>query len=144
MAEMHIDTQDEGRVPLAGAARSAGVLTPADWPAAPVVTLIRDLTTTRQSTLFPSGALWASISYDLLPGATAVANQFAKIVVNATSDADAAGRLAVDGAFIALCQGKSLQLSANGADPITRVDVVSAQAVGSEKTLFQIVAGVQQ
>jgi hypothetical protein len=85
-----------------------------------------------------------AIRYNLLPGATAVANQFARVVVNAASDADAAGRLALDGAFVALCQGDEILLSASDDDPITRIDVVSSAAVGAEKTLLQVLAGVRQ
>ena len=107
------------------------------------VTLLRDLTTTRQTIYLPSGALSVAASYRLLPGATAVANQFARIVINAYSDADAAGRLALDGGYIALAQGDDITLGATAQDPITRIDVIASQAVGAEKTLLQILAGVR-
>ena len=103
--------------------------------------IARNVTTTRQSAQFPS-ALWATIIYRLLPGATAVTNQILKIVVNAASDADATGKLATDGAFIALVQGDDFTLSAPASDPITRIDFVTEQAVGAEKTIVQILAGV--
>lgn len=105
--------------------------------------LVRDLTSARQKASFPSGALWAALSYRLLPGATAVANQFAKVVINAASDADADGKLATDGAFVALCQGDDLVLSAPPDAPITRIDYMTAAAVSTEKTLLSISAGVQ-
>ena len=70
--------------------------------------IIRDLTTTRQKRLYPSGAMWINLSYRLLPGATPTANQAVKVVVNATSDADATGKLATDGSFIPLFQGDDL------------------------------------
>ena len=115
---------------------------PSEQQAALTPTIIRDLTTTRQSVSYPSGALWLVLSYRLLPGATAVANQFARVVINAASDADANGKLALDNAFIPLCQGDDIVLSASAADPITRVDVITSAAVGAEKTLLCINAGV--
>ena len=115
---------------------------PSEQQAALTPTIIRDLTTTRQSVSYPSGALWLVLSYRLLPGATAVTNQFARIVINAASDSDANGKLALDNAFIPLCQGDDIVLSASAADPITRVDVITSAAVGAEKTLLCINAGV--
>lgn len=115
---------------------------PSEQQAALTPTIIRDLTTSRQSVSYPSGALWLVLSYRLLPGATAVANQFARVVINAASDSDANGKLALDNAFIPLCQGDDLVLSASAADPITRVDVVTSAAVGAEKTILAINAGV--
>lgn len=104
--------------------------------------VVRDLSTTARKISLPSGAKWAAISYRLLPGATAVANQFAKFVVNAYSDADAATKLAMDGAFVAVCQGDDVIISAPSSDPIYRIDVIAEQAVGAEKTLLTVVAGV--
>lgn len=105
--------------------------------------LKRDLTTTMQTAAFPQGIKWCVISYRLLPGATAVANQFAKFVINAASDADATGKLATDGAFIAIAQGDDWSFSgADNDDPIYRIDYISEAAVGAEKTIFQIVGGV--
>lgn len=115
---------------------------PSEQMAALSSAIIRDLTTTRQKVAYPSGALWLVLSYRLLPGATAVTNQFARVVINAASDADADGKLALDNAFIPLCQGDDLLLSAPLWDPITRVDVVTSAAVGAEKTLLTINAGV--
>jgi len=134
-------------VPAAAHREDSGLAltaSPTERTALLTVALIRDLTTTRQQVPLPSGALWVAIRYNLLPGATAVANQFARVVVNAASDADAAGRLALDGAFVALCQGDEILLSASDDDPITRIDVVSSAAVGAEKTLLQVLAGVRQ
>lgn len=105
--------------------------------------LVRDLSTSRQKILYPSGALWAALSYRLLPGATATTNQFARVVINAASDADADGKLATDGAFLVLCQGDDLVLSAESVAPITRIDVIASAAVGTEKTLLAISVGVQ-
>lgn len=115
---------------------------PSEQQAALTPAIIRDLTTTRQKVAYPSGALWLVLSYRLLPGATAVTNQFARVVINAASDADADGKLALDGAFMPLCQGDDLVLSASSTDPITRVDVISSAAVGAEKTVLAINAGV--
>lgn len=104
---------------------------------------ISNLTTTRQKISLPSGAVTVTASYRLLPGATAVTGQYAKVALNASSDADADGKLANAGSHIVLCQGDDLVVSAESADPITRVDVVAAQAVGAEVTMLQIIAGVQ-
>jgi hypothetical protein len=41
-----------------------------------------------------------------------------------------------------LCQGDDLLLAAPDSEPITRIDVITAQVVGSEKTLLQALAGV--
>lgn len=118
------------------------VTTTSELPVSIVPSLIRDLSTTRQKLFYPSGATSLVLMYKLLPGATAVVGQFAKVVINATSDADANGRLAVDGSFISLCQGDDLILYASSESPIFRVDVKTEFAVGSEKTLFQVIAGV--
>ena len=119
------------------------VAAPSETPAIPTVSLFRDLTTTRQSIALPSGALWVAISYRLLPGATAVTNQFARVVLNASSDADANGKLALDGAFMPVCQGDDVLMSAGMSDPLTRIDVIASAAVGAEKTLLIVTAGVQ-
>ena len=118
------------------------VMTTNEIPLATVPALIRDLSTTRQKLAYPSGAKFVSIMYKLLPGSTATANQFAKIVINATSDADADGKLAVDGSNIVVCQGDDLVIYASAASPIYRVDVKTEIAVGTEKTILQVVAGV--
>ena len=107
------------------------------------VTMLRNPSTTRQTIVYPSGALSLAVSYRLLPGATAVAGQFGRLVFNAASDADAAGRLATDGAFVPVCQGDDIALGASASDPINRVDFVTSQAVGAEVTLLTIIAGVQ-
>lgn len=125
-----------------GTGNAGWVIPPSEMPGAPTYTLIRDLTTTRQSVSYPSGAKALVVSYRLLPGATAVTNQFARIVVNAMSDADANGKLATDGAYQAICQGDDVLIPAQPADPITRIDVISSQAVGAEKTLMYITASV--
>lgn len=115
---------------------------PSEQSAALTTAIMRDLTTTRQSVEFPTGLLWAAISYRLLPGATAVTNQFARVVINAASDADANGKLAADNSFIPLFQGDDLMLSARASDPIYRIDVISSAAVGAEKTVVAINGGV--
>ena len=136
-------TDDRLTVQVKGTAGAAHTVPPSEMPAAATVALFRDITTTRQATQLPSGALWVAVSYRLLPGATAVTNQFARVVINASSDADANGRLATDGAFIPVCQGDDLLFSASSSDPIERIDVIASAAVGAEKTLLTIVAGVQ-
>jgi len=118
------------------------VMTASEVPVATVPALIRDLSTTRQKLAYPSGAKFVSIMYKLLPGATATANQFAKVVINATSDADADGKLSVDGSNIVICQGDDLIVYASTDSPIYRIDVKTEIAVGTEKTIFQVIAGV--
>ena len=105
-------------------------------------TVIRDLSTTRQTISLPSGAKWVQITYRLLPGATATANQFAKLVVNASTDAEATGKLAVDGANLPIFQGDDLAIAAQSDSLITRIDVVTEAAVGTEKTVMRIIYGV--
>lgn len=124
------------------ASENARVVVPSEQQGSLAPFIARDITTTRQSVAYASGAKWAVISYRLLPGATAVTNQFAKFCVNAASDADANGKLATDGAFVAVAQGDDVLLSATSTDPITRIDFITEQAVGAEKTILQILAGV--
>lgn len=121
----------------------AQVVPPSEMPGSAALSIISNLTTTRQKISLPSGALWAVLSYRLLPGATAVTSQFARFVINAVSDADADGRLATDGAFFAIAQGDDVLLSASASAPITRIDVIASVAVGAEKTIFTVSAGVQ-
>jgi len=118
-------------------------VTPPDQQQAALAVFIkRDLTTTMQTQQFASGAKWVTISYRLLPGATAVTNQLAKFVINAASDADATGKLATDGAFVPITQGDDILISAPASDPILRIDYLTEQAVGLEKTVFTVMAGV--
>lgn len=102
----------------------------------------REVSTTRQNVNYPGGARTLMIQYRLLPGATATANQIMRVAINAANDLDATGKLATSGAYIALAQGDDLTLIASASDPIYRVDFVAEQAVGSEKTLLQLLAGV--
>lgn len=118
------------------------VMTPGDLPFTAAVNIARDASTTRQAFKFPTGAKSLAISYRLLPGATAVTNQFMRYVLNAYSDADAVGKLATDGAFIPIMQGDDHLVTAPFSDPILRIDFLTEQAVGVEKTVFQVVAGV--
>lgn len=105
-------------------------------------TVIRDLSNTLQTIQIPSGAKWVQITYRLLPGATATANQFAKLVVNASTDAEATGKLALDGANLPIFQGDDLAIAAQSDALITRLDVLTEAAVGTEKTALRIVWGV--
>lgn len=131
------------RMAIKGTNGMAQVVPPSEMPGSAALSIIRDLSTTRQKISLPSGALWAVLSYRLLPGATAVTNQFARFVINAASDADADGRLATDGAFFAITQGDDVLMSAGSASAITRIDVIASAAVGAEKTIFTVSAGVQ-
>lgn len=104
--------------------------------------VIRDLSTTRQAINLPSGAKWVQVTYRLLPGATATANQFAKLAVNAATDAEATGKLGIDGSNMPIFQGDDVALAAQSDSLITRIDVVTEQAVGTEKTVLRIIYGV--
>ena len=115
---------------------------PSERSATLTQTHIADLTTTRQRVSIPSGAKWVQISYKLLPGATATANQFAKVCFNAASTADADGKLATTGAHVPVFQGDDLTFAFADDNLCTVVDVVTAAAVGSEKTILRVLAGV--
>lgn len=141
--EQMLSDYTRGRTPQRGSNGAGHVVLPSEMPAIATVSVVRDLTTTRQTMMLPSGALWLALSYRLLPGATAVTNQFARLVLNAASDSDAAGKLALDGAFVPLCQGDDLLMTAGDDDPITRIDIIASQAVGAEKTLLTVLAGVR-
>lgn len=107
------------------------------------IRMFRNPSTTRQTVYYPSGALAVALSYRLLPGATAVASQFLRYVVNAYSDADADGKLATDNAYEIICQGDDKRFGAISTSAITRIDFLTSQAVGAEVTLFTITASVQ-
>ena len=136
------DTSTKELAALKVADGALHVVSPAEVPGALTPALIRDLTNVRRSLQYPSGAKWVTLTYRLLPGATATANQFTKIVINALSDADANGRLATDGAYIALTQGDEIVMTATTGDLIYRIDVIASSAVGTEKTLLQVLAGI--
>lgn len=122
---------------------SLHTVAPSERAATLVRILILDITTTRQKVEFPSGAKWVHIHYRLLPGATAVANQYLKLLLNAVSDADATGKLAVSGAHDVVFQNEDLPPFTFSEDNLCRrLDLVSAQAVGAEKTALRIIAGV--
>ncbi len=118
------------------------VNSPSELSAIVTTPIIRDITNTRQKMSFPSGAKWANVSYRLLPGATAVTNQFLKVVINASSDADADGKLATDNSFVPIFQGDDVTFSAESSSLITRIDLIAAVAVGAEKTIVRFVVGV--
>lgn len=118
-------------------------VSPSELPATAVfLPPIADLTTTRQRILIPSGAKWVHLAYMLLPAATATANQYAKVCFNAVSISDADGKLAIPGAYFMLFQGQPEVFSFADDNLCTVIDVVAAQAVGSEKTMLRAVAGV--
>jgi len=123
-------------------ARAAHVASPSELPATLTQTHIVDLTTTRQRFALPSGAKWVQITYRLLPGATATANQYAKVVFNASSPADADGKLATTGAHVPVFQGDDLTFTFVADNLCTVVDVITSAAVGSEKTILRVLAGV--
>lgn len=120
-------------MPVETAAEQRNALAPSQF---------RDVSTTRQSVAYPGGARSVLLQYRLLPGATATGNQILRVALNASSDLDAAGKLSTAGAYLLLCQGDDLTLIASASDPIYRVDFQTEQAVGTEKTLLQILAGV--
>lgn len=118
------------------------VNSPSEVAALVGVAIIRDLSTTRQTVSLPSGAKWCQVTYRLLPGATATTNQLAKLLINAATDSEAAGKLALDGANMPIFQGDDIALAAQSDSLITRIDVVAEQAVGTEKTVMRFIYGV--
>lgn len=120
----------------------AHVVAPSEIPATLTQTHIADLTTTRQQVTFPSGAKWVQITYRLLPGATATANQYAKACFNAASTTDATSKLATVGAHVPVFQGDDLTFTFSDGNLCTVLDVAANAAVGSEKTILRVLAGV--
>lgn len=120
-------------MPVETAAEQRNALAPSQF---------RDVSTTRQSVAYPGGARSVLLQYRLLPGATATGNQILRVALNASSDLDAAGKLSTAGAYLLLAQGDDLTLIASASDPIYRVDFLTEQAVGTEKTFLQLLAGV--
>jgi len=140
MVDSHIE---DGYVkPNKGSSGATHVAAPSDVAGSAVQFIVRDLTTTRQRVSIPTGAKVLAISYRLLPGATAVTNQFAKYVINASSTADADGKLATDGAFTPLFQGDDHVLAFAAGSEATVIDVITEVAVGAEKTVVSIRAVV--
>lgn len=108
----------------------------------------RDPSTTQQTLLLPSGALSLLVHYVLI-GGTAVANQCLRLVINASSDADAIGKLATANSgrilvFPSNTNTPPLQIGADSANPIVRLDFLTEAAASSEKTILQFLAGVRQ
>lgn len=108
----------------------------------------RDPSTTRQKLLLPSGALSLLVQYVLI-GGTAVANQCIRMVFNASTDADAVGKLATANSgrilvFPSNTFTPPLSIGADPSNPITRIDFLTEQAASTEKTVLQILAGVRQ
>lgn len=114
---------------------------PADAAGILVTRHIADITNTRQSVSIPTGAKWVSLSYRLLPGATATANQMLRVCLNAVSNDHANNMLSLDGMYVVVFQGEDLTLPADDVR-INRLDLIAAAAVGTEKTMLRIVAGV--
>lgn len=96
-------------------------------------------TTTRQKLSFPSGIKWASISYRLVSG-TAVASQRALFCVGASSDADADGKLALNGGYIPMVYGDDVQFSSDGT--ATRLDFITTNAIAAEISIIRVLVGV--
>ena len=99
---------------------------------------IANLTTTRQSLTFPSGATAIEFSYrqGSSSGNTAATGRATYIVFNPTSDDDANGKLALAGARERLPLGDDYGALATDEDPFTRVDVISEAAEGGHSTLM--------
>lgn len=106
------------------------------------VTHFDNPSTTRQTVYYPSGALSVAIGYKLTAG-TAVSGQHMRVVYNAASDAHADGLLATAGAHDRLAYGDDISTGAASTDPITRIDVRTAQAASTETSYLQIIAAVQ-
>lgn len=102
---------------------------------------VDDPTNVQQTFFYPSGAISLAMMYDLLAG-TAVAGQYMRIVINAASDSDAAGRLGTKGAFLPMALGRAFSQGADKSDPIYRVDIRATLAKSTETTLFTIIGSV--
>lgn len=119
------------------------VESPAERAAGIVVKTFFDISTTRQKVELPTGAKWVAIRYVLLPGATAVSNQYLKVAFNAASDDHADGLFAIADAHIPVFQGEpTIQVPFENGALCTRIDLMTAIVVGAEKTAVRIVAGV--
>lgn len=103
-----------------------------------VIYQINNLTTTRQRLDFPSGATAIEYSYrqNSPSGTTASTGRAAYIVTNATSDDDANGKLALDGAHERVALGDDAGETRKLGSPITRVDLISEAAETGHSTLM--------
>jgi len=120
----------------------AHIVAPSEVQATLTQTHIVDLTTTRQRISLPSGAKWVQITYRLLPGATATANQYAKVCFNAVSTVAADANLSTTGAHVPVFQGDDMTFAFADDNLCTVIDVIAVAAVGSEKTILRVLAGV--
>ena len=111
---------------------------PDQVPGSLVIYQINNLTTTRQRLDFPSGATAIEYSYrqNSPSGTTASTGRAAYIVTNATSDDDANGKLALDGAHERVALGDDAGETRKLGSPITRVDVISEAAETGHSTLM--------
>lgn len=116
---------------------------PSERAAGVVFKTILDISNIRQVVELPTGAKWVAISYMLLPGATAVTGQYIKAVFNAASNDHADGLMTLPDSFLVIFQGApAIQVAFENGSLCTRLDLQAAAAVGAEKTIVRIVAGV--
>ena len=94
-----------------------------------------DLTTTRYKISLPSGGDAIEISYHNV-GAAASTSKGLYFVLNATSDADADGKLALAGARQFLLLGDSAVVLADPDNPITRIDCIAHTAESGNSKLM--------
>ena len=100
---------------------------------------IANITTTRQKIDYPGGATAVEFSYTQgsSSGNTAATGRAVYIIENATSDADADGKLALAGARDRIVLGGDpVGILATSDDAITRIDVISEAAEGGHSTLM--------
>lgn len=94
--------------------------------------------TTRQSTTYPSGATAIEITYrqNSSSGTTTAVGRAMYIVFNATSDADANGKLAAAGSRYRLALGDDLSQTFSSTVPLTRIDFLTEAAETGHSTLM--------
>lgn len=115
---------------------------PSERSAGVVIKVLIDVTNVRQKIELPTGAKWVSITYKLLPGATPTTGQYIKMAFNAASDDHANGLMVIPNASLPVFQGDDIQIPFEKPALCTRIDLQAVAAVGSEKTVVRIIAGV--
>lgn len=124
---------------------AAVVETPGQRSAAGAPYSIADLTTTQQRIPFPGGAKWVHVLFEDI-GTTAVSAQYLKLVAGTQqvpiTEVEATGRFTIPGAHYAFPFGLPVTMTFSPGNLCLSLDVISAVAVGSGKTLLTVVGGV--
>lgn len=115
------------------------IFTFAEKPGGQIIDEKNNLTTTRYKISIPSGATAIEMSYYNLGASTAKGLYF---ITNATSDAEADGKLALVGARRFLLLGESAVMLIDPNAPITRIDVIAHTADVSGDGKLEILARI--